>query len=240
MTMIRRRMMLTAPALLPLAVVSEAKADTTDLAVICDLTLGSALIAVGARFRAGTGVHIDVFPTAPGLIVPQLAREVQIDIVVAERDVLEHAAQANLLTGAARGGPWSNQVVIAAAKDASGPEDAGPFAVSELPAASGIDGALIVARLGVDPARVRSAIDTTEVAFLLTTGAVRTGLLFLTDVRADPRLRVVRVLTEQPPAVHAAAITAGTRRPNPAAFITFLGTPPARELLSDAGMEFVA
>ncbi len=179
MNIVRRRIMLTAPALIPLALASEAKADTTDLAIICDLTLGAPLRAVGTAFRASAGVRIHVFPTAPGLIVPQLAREVQIDIVVAQTDVLDQAAQAGLLTTEPRGGPWSNPLVVAETIDASGAPDAGKFAVSELPAASGIDGTAIVARLGIDPARVVSAIDTTEVAFLLTTGGARTGVLRL-------------------------------------------------------------
>jgi molybdate transport system substrate-binding protein len=124
--------------------------------------------------------------------------------------------------------------------DASGAPGAGKFAVSELPAASGIDGTAIVARLGIDTARVVSAIDTNEVAFLLTTGGARTGVLRLTDVRADPRLRVVRTITEQPPSLCAAAITKGARRPNPAAFISFLDSEPGRRLLANAGLEVVA
>jgi len=231
--------MLTVSALIPLAMASEAKADTTDLAVICDLTLGAPLRSAGTAFRASTGVRIHVFPTAPGLIGPQLAREVQIDIVVATGDVLDQARQAGLLTTEPRSSTWSNALVVAEMIDAPGAPDVGKFAVSELPAASGIDGTAVVARLGIDPARVVSAIDTTEVAFLLTTGDARAGILRLTDVRADPRLRVIRTIADQPAALCAAAITKGARRPNPAAFISFLGTEPARRLLVDAGLEVV-
>jgi molybdate transport system substrate-binding protein len=240
MNIVRRRIMLTASALIPLAMASEAKADTTDLAVICDLTLGAPLRSAGTAFRASAGVRIHVFPTAPGLIVPQLAREVQIDIVVAQSEVLDQAMQSGLLTTGPRSATWSNALVVAEMMDGSGAPDAGKFAVSELPVASGIDGTAVVARLGIDPARVVSAIDTTEVAFLLTTGSARTGVLRLTDVRADPRLRVVRTIADQPRALCTAVITKGARRPNPAAFISFLGTEPARRLLATAGLEVVA
>jgi ABC-type molybdate transport system substrate-binding protein len=231
--------MLMASALIPLAMASEAKAGTTDLAVICDVTLGAPLRLAAAAFRAGAGVEIHVFPTAPGLIVPQLDREVQIDIVVAQSGVLDQATQAGLLTTSPRSGPWSNALVVAERIDASGSPDTGKFAVSELPGASGIDGAAVVASLGIDAARVVSAIDTSEVAFLLTTGGARTGVLRLTDVRADARLRVVRTIADQPPALCTAAITTGASRPNPAAFITFLGTEPARRVLVAAGLEIV-
>jgi ABC-type molybdate transport system substrate-binding protein len=240
MNSVRRRIMLTASALIPLAMALEAKADTTDLAVICDLTLGVPLRSAGAAFRAGTGVRIQVFPTAPGLITLQLSREVQIDIVVAQGDVLDQATQAGLLAASPRSGAWRNALVVAEMIDASGAPDAGKFAVSELAAASGIDGTAVVARLGIDSARVVSAIDTTEVAFLLTTGGARTGVLRLTEVRADPRLRVVRTVAEPAPARCAAAITEGARRPNPAAFISFLSTEPAQRLLATAGLEIVA
>jgi molybdate transport system substrate-binding protein len=240
MTIMRRRTMLAGPALLPLAMVTEARADTTDLALICDLTLGAPLRRVSSAFRASQGVRVHVFPTAPGLIVPQLTREVQIDIVMTGNSALDEAAQAGLLAATPRAGTWRNTLVVAEMADASGPAESGKFAVSELPSASGIDGAAIVAQIGIDPARIISAIDTTEVAFLLTTGAARTGLLYLTDVRADPRLRVVGAIKDQPPALWAAAITKGARRPDPAAFIAFLNAAGTRDLLSTAGLEVAA
>jgi molybdate transport system substrate-binding protein len=215
---------------------ASARANTTDLALICDLTLGAPLRAAATAYRADQGVRVHVFPTAPGLIVPQLAREVQIDLVMTHSSTLDQAAQAGLLAAEPRTGTWSNVLVVAETMDATGSADTGKFAVSELAAASGIDGAAVVARLGIDPARVASAIDTTEVAFLLTTGAARTGLLYLTDVRADPRLRVLNQVEGQPPALCSAAITKGARRLDPAAFITFLGTPRVRELFSAAGL----
>ena len=125
MNIVRRRSMLTASALIPLVMVSEAKADTTDLAVICDLTLGAPLRSAGTAFRAISGVRIHVFPTAPGLIGPQLAREVQIDIVVAQSDVLDQATRAGLLTTAPQ--KWDLEqpaLVVAEMIDASGAPDA--------------------------------------------------------------------------------------------------------------------
>jgi molybdate transport system substrate-binding protein len=240
MTILRRRTMLAAPALLPLAVVSPARADTTDLALICDLTLGQPLRTAGRAFRASHGVRIIVFPTAPGLIVPQLAREVQIDIVMTQTRLLDQTAQAGLLNDAPRTGAWSNALVVAEMTGAPGTAETGKFAVSELRFASGIDGSSVVSGLGIDPSRIVSAIDTSEVAFLLTTGVARTGLLYLTDVRADPRLRVLDTIKDQPPMLFAAAITKGARRPDPAAFIAFLGTTQARELLATAGLEVAA
>ena len=240
MTIARRHLLLAASAALPIVAGQPARADTTDLALICDLTLGAPLRAVAAAVRASGGVHVFVFPTAPGLIVPQLARDVQIDIVATRADAMEQAKQAGLLAGETTSGNWRDPIVIAEASSASGSPDEGKFAVAGLPGASGMDGETVAARLGVDPARIVSAIDTTEGAFLLVSGAARTGLLYLTDVRAHPRLRVLRIVPDQPPAVFAARVTKGARRPDPAAFVTWLGTPPGRAALSKGGLELAA
>ena len=235
----RRLLLFAAPVVFAVGTNRPAVADTTDLVVMCDPTLQRPLAGVGETFRAKAGVRIHVFATAPGLILPQLTHDVQNDILVTQIGVLRQAERVGLLAGA-RSGSWSNPLVIAEMAGAAGPAAAGKFAVSELPAASGVDGAGVVAKLGLPSSEVISAIDTPGVAYLLTSGAARTGLLYLTDVRADPRLRVLRPLEDMPPAIFAAAITKGARRPNPAGFVEFLGTAQARERLAAAGLEPVA
>jgi hypothetical protein len=72
---------------------------------------------------------------------------------------------------------------------------------------------------------------------LLIQGEARSGLLYRTDVRAHPELRVVRAVEDPPPMLFAAAVTRLARRPNPVAFLRFLGTPQAAAVLSDRGLE---
>jgi molybdate transport system substrate-binding protein len=240
MDIARRRILLAAAASLPAMATRSASAGTTDLAVMCDPALDRPLGAARAAYYAHSRVRIHVFPTAPGLILPQLAHDVQNDILVTQLGILDQAAQAGLLAAGPRSGNWRNGLVVAEMTDAAGPADAGKFAVSELPSASGIDGAAIAARLGVNPAQILSAIDTAEVAFLLKSGAARTGLLYRTDVIAEPRLRVRHAIEDWPPAIYAAAVTKGARRPNPAVFIEFLQTAQAGELLAANGLELLA
>ena len=236
MTMPRRRMMLSVAPLIPFIVLGKAEAETTDLALMCDLTLGPVLSALGRAFQAETGVRIHVFPTPPGLILPQLTRDVQNDIVLTQIASLDLGASQGLLSTESRSREWSDPLVIAEKSDAAGDPDTGMFAISELPSASGIDGTLISERLNLPPTRVVSAIDTSEVAELLVSRKARSGLLFLTDVRANPDLRVVRVIATSQPMIFAAAVTKLSRRPNPGAFLRFLGTPRAMEMLSAAGL----
>lgn len=81
---LRRRWLLAG---LPLLVVAAApaNAETVDLALTCDTTLAPALRKVAAAYKERSGVHVFVFPTGPGLILPQLVREIQNDIVVTPR-----------------------------------------------------------------------------------------------------------------------------------------------------------
>ena len=237
---LQRRTVLRATALAPIAVASGARAATTDLVLACDTTLGPAMTDAAKVFAGRSGVQIHVFPTSPGLILPQLAREVQNDIVVTQVDLLRNAVKAGLVEPGADRGHWRNRLVLAAA---TGHQPAaltdGAVASSDLTPASGLDGPAVLARLGLRPALAMGALDTHEVAFQLVTGAARVGLVYLTDVRADTRLAVLAPVADSayPPIVYAAAVTRLARRPNPDAFVTFLASPEATALLARHGLE---
>src|SRR5271157_5571078 len=75
------------------AAIAPARADTLGLAVTCDTTLAPALRRAGAAYRARSGARVFVFPTGPGLILPQLMRNIQNDVVVTQLPTLEQAGQ---------------------------------------------------------------------------------------------------------------------------------------------------
>jgi hypothetical protein len=212
-----------------------ARAESNELALMCDVTLGMTLRLAADAYRASTGVRITVFPSAPGLIVPMVSRDALIDIVVTRLSTLAQARNAGVLKDGPAFGTWRSPLVVA-----RGPGGGDKFAVSELPDASGIDAEGALAALRVTPDRVVSAIDTDAVAFLLNSGAAGSGLMYLTDAKAYPQFRVVETLTDPPPAVFGAAIAKGSGRPNPAGFLGFLDQAPARLLLSNNGLETVA
>ncbi len=221
------------------AVIAPALADTTDLSVACDTTLAPALRKVGRAYTAKTSVRVFVFPTGPGLLLPQLSRDIQNDIVVTQVSILEQAAHAGIAPSGS-GPRWNNPLVIAGLR-ATSPIDQ-TFAASDPTPASDMDGPGIVERLGLKPARLLGAVDTDEVASLITTGAAQAGLLHMTDVAADQRLAVLRPVPPdiQPPLVYAASVTRLARRPNPEGFVAFLATQPASALLTQSGLEIQA
>jgi Bacterial extracellular solute-binding protein len=229
---LKRRQAMAAAALLT---IRTAQAASAELALMCDIALAAPITRAAEAYRAATGTRIQVFPTAPGLIVPMLTRDTLIDIVITRLPTLAEADRAAVLKPDAPPNRWQTPLVVAqgAAKDDR-------FAVSELPDASGIDAQAALAALAIDPAKIVSAIDTRDVAFLLTTGAAGSGLLYLTDALAEPALRVTRTLTTPPPAVFGAAIVRGSGRPNPSGFVSFLGTAPQRAILDQMGLGSVA
>jgi molybdate transport system substrate-binding protein len=134
---------LAAAVLTPTILVpSDSIGATTDLAVSCDTAVAAAVRAAGSAFRARTGVRVRVFPTAPGLLLPQIERQIQNDIIVTQIGTIEQAEKAGLVQPGGRVGPWRNRLVIASAMEPAGPD--GSFAVPDPSPASGIDGALVI------------------------------------------------------------------------------------------------
>jgi ABC-type molybdate transport system substrate-binding protein len=233
----RRRLLGGLPSLVLAAAAAPVRADSADLVVTCDTTLAPVLRAVGSAYAARSGVHVYVFPTGPGLIVPQLVRDIQNDIVVTQVTTLAQAERAGVIASATTGRSWRNRLVVAGARGASATD--GTLAVSDPSPASDIDGPALVARLGLQPAHVLGAVDTDEVAYLVTSGAAQAGLLHMTDVRADRRLEVIREVPAQirAPVLYAASVTHLARRPNPEGFIGFLATVEANAILTEGGLE---
>jgi molybdate transport system substrate-binding protein len=234
----RRRWLLASVPTLLLAS-AAGRAAGGDLAVNCDTTLAPALRKVADAYKARFGGHVFIFATGPGLILPQLVREIQNDIVVTQTAILEQAAQAGVIAAAPVRAQWRNPLVIAGRAGAATTD--GAFAVTDPSPASDIDGPAVLARLAIKPARTLGAVDTDEVAFLLTTGAAQSGLLHMTDVRADARLAAVRPVPAeaQLPLLYAAAVTRLARRPNPEDFVAFLTTKEAGDILAAAGLEAI-
>lgn len=235
----RRSLLRGLQAAVLLATARQAHAETTDLAVSCDTTLGPAIRAAGALYTARTGARIDVFPTPPGLVLPQLERQTQTDVVVTQLPTLEKAKQAGVIAPGSQSGPWLDRLVIAALRNAPAITPDTPIAASDPSPAADIDGPAVLMRLGLRSTPMLGAIDANGVAFLLTSGAAAAGLLHMTDVRADPRLTVIGPVSDQiqPPLEFAAAVTTLASRPNPARFVAFLGSSEATAILVANGLE---
>jgi molybdate transport system substrate-binding protein len=158
---------------------------------------------------------------------------------VTRPETLDQAEREGLVQAGGRTGPWRNRLVVAAARQPAGPD--GSFAAPDPSPGSDIDGPAILQRLGIPPASAIGAIDTDAVAWLLTNGAARQGLLHQSDVSADDRLRATAPVPDSvwPPILYAATVTRLARRPDPGAFVAFLGSVEGKAALTFAGLEVV-
>lgn len=241
MTTGRRRLLRTVAVLAAIGAASTARAATTDLVVSCDTTLARSLRAVATAFRQRSGVTVHVFSTPPGLILPQLEREVQNDIVVTEVGRLTSATDSGIINAdAARSGMWRNRLVLAARRGARPASiDTMPVAATDPTPASNLDGPGVLSTAGMLPKTIVGAIDTDEVLALIASGAAPVGLLHATDLSADPRLEVIAAVPDEAygPIVYSAAVTRLARRPNPEAFVRFLTGGEAAAILRANGLE---
>ena len=167
------------------------------------------------RQTANRGAHPGV-PYRARLVLPQLEREIQNDIIVTQIATIDQADKAGLVEPGVRVGPWRNRLVTAAANQPAGAE--GSFAVPDPSPASDIDGIAILRRLSAAPGTVLGVIDTGAVTWTLANGSARQGLLHQTEVNADGRLRAVSPVPDEawPPILCAATVTKLAYRGDPA------------------------
>lgn len=223
--------------LLALAAATPAGAAAPDVIVYGDPALNHALHDVADRFTAQTGVPVHVFAAPPAIILAQLRHQVWNDVVVTLSPWLDQAVQSGVIQPGTRTGSWKTTLVIAATSGASGDT----FAVPDATPASSIDGPAILAAANLHPAKVQGVANDANVIFLLQTGAAAQGLLHLTNLRADPSLHVVAPVPDAAyaPIVYDAAISTLTHSPNAHAFLDYLHSPAATDILRADGLETV-
>jgi len=221
---------------------TSARADTADLVLNCDTALSGAMAAVSAGFTAKTGVRIRIFPTAPGLLLPQLERQIQNDLIVSRTDIVEQAARQGLLQPGSQVGVWLNRLVLVGMPGSNEAALKGRVAAVDPTAGSGFDGSAILARLQSQPAKIIGCIDEDDVLGALRRGEADAGLVYLTAARANPSMTILARPADDvaPPARLSAAATILARHASPSAFTAFLADPGSVNLLHAAGLELVA
>jgi molybdate transport system substrate-binding protein len=110
----RRRIVLAVPAVPLVTLATPAEAETTDLILNCDAALAGPMAAAAKRSAETHRVLLNIFPTPSGLILPQIARHIQNDMVVTKSTAIVDAITAETITAhAPQGGHWRNRLVIA-------------------------------------------------------------------------------------------------------------------------------
>ncbi len=204
--------------------------------------------------RAQAGAPVSVLSAPAMLMLAQIQRHTRNDVLFTLSNAMDMAVQLQLVRPETRVDGFSNPLVLAAMSDrATAPAGtagvlamvaAARLAVTDDTAASGLDGRAVLDANGLTQAagnRVMGAANTADVAFLVTTGAADLGLVYLTDVKADPRLAVMATLNADPKLTnYSGAVNANAVSPNARAVLTVMQSAAGSAVLRAAGLGVAA
>ena len=221
--------------------------------VFCDPPLRAAIRALDGISRAQAGAPIAVLCAPAASMLAQLQRHTRNDVLFTLSSAMDMAVALQLVRPETRIDGFSNPLVLTALRGrASAADQAGlaamlasaKLAVTDDTVASGLDGRAILDQNGLTKAagsRVMGAATTADVAFLVTTGAADIGLVYLTDVRADPRLMVLATLAADPVLTSVAgAVNAKAVSPNAQAVLNVMRGAKGSAALRNAGLTVVS
>jgi len=222
--------------------------------VFAAASLQTSLTAVAGAYQRGTARPVTFSFAASSTLARQIEQGAPADIFAsADRDWMDWAAERRLIRAPSRRDLLGNSLVlIESASERSdlviGPGMPLARALGTSRLATGDPRSVPVGRyaraalthLGVwDEVATRIAgSDNVRVALaLVARGEARFGIVYATDARVDPRVRVVGTFpaASHPPIVYPFALTATSTSPDAQSFFTFLVSPEAGRLFESEG-----
>jgi ABC-type molybdate transport system substrate-binding protein len=222
--------------------------------VFCDPTLKTAMRQLDPVSRRAAGAPVAVLCAPAASMLAQITRHTRNDVLFTLSTAMDEAVRMNLVNPKTRVDGFANTLVLAGLGDRmSAPGDLSgllamvseaTIAVTDATVVSGLDGRAMLDANGLTKAagnRVWGAANTGDVAFLVTSSSVDLGLMYLTDIRADPRLTLIWTLQADPALTnYAAAVNAKAVSPNAQTFLNLLKGVEAGNMLRDAGLSVPA
>ncbi|HQT66624.1 MAG TPA: substrate-binding domain-containing protein [Acetobacteraceae bacterium] len=219
-------------------------AQAGDVTVFCDPCLKPAMLALSGLGGFG------VYPLcAPGpLMVAQIIRHTRDDVLFTRESTMDDAMAAKLVIPGSRIGGFTNPLVLVGLRrrfpSPLDPAGLGALlarsrlAVTDDTPASGIDGHALLAAHNLTGLRVQGVANTADAAFMVTSNEADLGLVYLSDVQAEPSLTMIAPLSAPPGLTnYAAAVNAQAFSPNAQALIDLMQSPAGRTRLRAAGLE---
>jgi molybdate transport system substrate-binding protein len=200
--------------------------------------------------RAQSGARLSVLSAPAASMLAQIQRHTRSDVLFTLSNAMDLAVQLGLVRPESRIDGFSNVLVLAGLHDrTTAPADKTglltmiaerKLAVTDDTVASGLDGRAVLDRNGLTKAagnRVMGAANTADVAFLITTAVVDVGLIYHTDVKADPRLTVLATLDADPVLTsYSGAVNTKAVSPNAQALLNVMRSPAGSATLRAAGL----
>jgi ABC-type molybdate transport system substrate-binding protein len=247
MTVLARRALLLGGSVAMLAATAvRAEGWATDVGVYTEPTLAPAIGAAGRLFTARHGPGVAVLTAPAPLLLAQIQHNSAHDLLIVPSAFMDEAAKRDYVQPGTRHDAWRNRLVIATAAGVAPNKTnsltdmlaGGPIAITDPTQASTLDGHAVLDTLGLTAsAHVLGVANTGDAVFMVTTGAARFALVYLTDVRANRGLVVAATLDAVPPVTYSVALNPHPPSRNAQGFLDFLGTGPVVAGLREAGLE---
>jgi molybdate transport system substrate-binding protein len=249
---LRRLRTLTAAAALFL--LAPLQAAAADLVIFAAASLKNALDAAAADWTEATGEATVISYAASSALAKQIEEGAPADIFFsADLDWMKYLTDRKLVAEGSEIRLLGNEIVLIASADSKAETTIakdfalatflgdGKLAMGDVKAVpAGKYGKAALESLGVWSSvegRVAQAENVRAALKLVATGEAPLGIVYRTDARAEPEVKVVGTFPSDshPPIIYPVAITAGSKKPDAAALVTFLQTAKAQDIFKAQG-----
>jgi molybdate transport system substrate-binding protein len=236
-----------------------AVAQSRNVLVFAAASLKNALDEINEQWWRETGKRAVISYAASPALARQIEQGAPADMFIsADLDWMDYVQERKLIKTETRSNLLGNKIVLIAPKDSGAATRTGPgfdlagllgsgrLAMADTVAVpAGKYGKAALEALGVW-ASVQDKLAQTEnvraALLLVSRGEAPLGIVYQTDAIADPNVKIVAAFPEttHPAIVYPIALTAGTRNPDAAAFLAYLGSARSKALFEKQGFTALA
>jgi molybdate transport system substrate-binding protein len=229
-------------------------AHAQDVVVFAAASLTNALDEAAQLFEKQGGAHPKISYAASSALAKQIESGAPADIFIsADLDWMNYLEERHLIQPATRRTLLGNRLVLVAPADTDTRVEIKPgldlaallkgahLAMADTDSVpAGKYGKAALEKLGIWNS-VRGAVAPAEsvraALLLVSRRETPLGIVYATDAKADPRVKIVGVFPEDthPPIVYPAALTASSKNPGAARLLDFLGSPAAKPIFEKEG-----
>lgn len=249
-------LLIAAVALPPMTVdaVAAAKGPT----IFAAASMKTALDAIAAGWTAKTGEDVVISYASSGVLAKQIQAGAPADLfIAADEKWMDTLAKAKAIKAETREALLGNALVLVepsngtiALKIAKGFDLAGALGDGKLAVCTvtscpaGIYGKEALETLGVYDAvapKLAQAENVRAALLLVARGEAKLGIVYATDAKAEPKVKVVDMFPEHShtPIVYPIAVTTDSKNPEAVAFEAFMRGPEATKILTDQGFKIL-
>jgi len=248
-------LMLAAAAFFPTpALAQPPEANGKGPLIFAAASLKTALDKIAEAFAAETGKTAPLVYASSAILAKQIEQGAPADLFIsADLDWMDYLERAGLIRAETRHNLLGNALVLIEPADANtklaitpgfdlaGAAGSGKIAACTIAACpAGVYAKQTLDALGiwakVEP-KLAQADNVRNALRLVSLGEAKFGIVYATDARSDPRVRVVGVFPESThsPIIYPAALVVTSRSPDAARFLSFLSSPAANKIWIEQG-----